>query len=218
MKRYERIALLAAVFSGCGMSGGGGTVLETGTGKPVAGATVVLECRRDKLHGSEVIKEVRTVTDAAGHFSFATSEVFRCDHAYVKAEKEGYVLTAPMDLRYGHDQYSTIPNQIVLTPTTEATMQRLHFLAAMAKGTSPTRSHEYMVVYAQFSEAKRIAKADRERAFVVISFCGRLTGLYSGLSTQDKARLRGQSIATFGGGPAVVDHEGQVEPYCKGAN
>jgi len=199
------------------MSGGGGVVLETGTGKAVTGATVSLECRRNRfLEGSDVIKELRTLTDSGGHFSFATSDVFRCDFAYVHASKEGYISTAGIDLRYGHDQYSTIPAQIVLTPATEATMQRLNYLAAMSKGiSSPSPWMPYMVIYGNFSEAKRIAKEDRELAFVAAEFCPRLTSIYSTLSEQDKMHLRGQRVMA-GNIPVLIDHEGEVEPYCKG--
>lgn len=217
MKIYERILLLAAAVSCYGMSGGGGVVLETGTGKPVAGATVTLECRRNRfLEGSDVIKELRAVTDGSGRFSFTTLDVLRCDFAYVHALKDGYVSTDGMDLRYGHDDYSTIPSQIVITPATEATMQRLNYLAAMARATSsPTPWYLYLIIYGEFSEAKHIAKQDREIAFVVAAFCPRLTALYSTLTEQDRARVHGQSVMTGGGVPAVVDHKAQVEPYCR---
>lgn len=49
------------------MSGGGGVVLETGTGKPIAEATVTLECRRGKFpEGSELVKTLVTTTAIDG--------------------------------------------------------------------------------------------------------------------------------------------------------
>lgn len=220
ISHYCGAALLVIMASGCkvaGMSGTTGTVLETGTGNPVAGVTVILECRRGKFpEGSEKVRELQAITDKEGHYTFRTQDLLGCNFAYVNAVKVGYTYTAGFDLRYGHDDYSTIPERIVLTPVNDVTMQRLNFLISMAKATSsPTPWYHYMVLFGDFAEAKRIAKEDQEIAYVATEFCPLLIDLYSTLPEQDRNNIHGQSVMSVGGVPTEIDHEGEVEPYCK---
>lgn len=220
ISQYCGAVMLVMMASGCqvaGMSGTTGTVLETGTGNPVAGVAVILECRRAKFpEGSEKVRELQALTDREGHYTFRSQDLTGCSFAYVKAEKHGYASTARVDLRYGHDDYSTIPETIVLTPVNDVTMQRLNFLVSMAKATSsPTPWYHYMFLFGSFAEAKRIAKEDLEIAYVATEFCPLLIDLYSTLPEQDRNSIHGQSVMSGGGVPAKIDHDGAVVPYCK---
>lgn len=212
------LLVVACECQSSGMTGGGGTVLETGTEAAIANATVELECRRLRFpEGSEKIKELRTRTDQNGRYSFTTRDVSDCDMAYVHAVKPGYVSTSGIDLRYSHSKFSRIPTTLVLTPEESASMQRLQFLASMARASSsPTKWYLYMVIYGHFSEAKSIATQVKEKEYVVQEFCGRLNDLYAGLSQEEKKNLDGQHIAGFRGGYRI-DHDAEVVPYCKSA-
>jgi hypothetical protein len=96
MQDSALLALVAiATFWSCfaqAMPGGNGTVLDSNTGAPVAGATVNLECRKRLfIHGSETVKNLSTVTDSQGRFSFSPFDVWRCDFAYVRPHKDGLI-------------------------------------------------------------------------------------------------------------------------------
>lgn len=216
MNRSLFIVVLLFALGGCGMSGGSGIVLETGAGKPIAGATVTLKCRREKFpEGSELVKTLMTTTDVNGRFKFSALDVAVCGFAYVTASKSGYVSADRLNLMYSHDDYATIPKQIVLTSEGGATMVRLEFLASMIKASSsPDHAYLYVSLYPNFEEAQRIAKSVSERAFVHASICPLLIDLHERLSEQDRVRIRGTSVMGLGG-LATVDHEGQLEPYCK---
>lgn len=217
MNKSLLIVVALSALSSCGMSGGGGVVLETGTGKPIAEATVTLECRRGKFpEGSELVKTLVTTTAIDGRFKFKTLDVSTCGFAYIAASKTGYVSADRVNLMYGHDDYATIPKQIVLAPEGDVTMVRLKFLASLIKASSaPDPAYLYVTLYPNFEEAQRIATAGNERAFVHAEICPRLIELYESLSEQDKVRIRGTSVMGLGGVVASVDHEGQLKPYCK---
>lgn len=218
MHRFLYIIAILLGLSSCGMSGGGGVVLETGTGKPISAVTVTLECRQKKFpEGSTLVKTLKTTTTEDGRFSFSTLDVVTCDFAYVTASKSGYLSSDRLNLMYGHDDYASIPKQIVLTPEGDTTMVRLKFLASTIKASSSSNpAYLYVVLYPNFDEAQRIAKKEEERAFVLASICPTLMRLYAELSEQDRARIRGTQVMGLSG-TATVDHEGKLDPYCKSA-
>lgn len=220
MKRIFAVLILACALGGCScMPGGEGVVLETGTGHPIVGAVVKLECRKGGLHGSTVVKTLQTTTGESGRYAFAAADVASCSFAYVKALKQGYVDAAGLNLMYDQGDYASIPKQIVLTPEGEKNMVRLRFNAGMVVSASgPSASNLYTFYYPFFEEAQRLAKTDKERGFVREAICPSLMKVYSGLSEQDRTELRGTKLmARQGGGEVMIDHEGQVAPYCSGA-
>lgn len=208
--------IIVLALASCGMSGGDGFVLETGTGSPITSALITLECRQGKFpEGSVLIKTLQKTTGAGGRFSFSTLDVAPCSYAYVKASKPGYMPADQLNLIYSHDDYSNIPKQIVLTPEGDKVMIRLKFLASMIKASSaPDPAYLYMALYPNFDEAQRIAKTDSERAFVLASICPRLIELYAGLSEHDRARIVGAKVMGLGG-EATVEYEEKLKPYCK---
>lgn len=217
MKRIFVTVILTCTLCSClGMPAGGGIVLETGTGNPVLGAEVKLECRRANfLGGSVVVKTLSATTGASGRFAFSTADVAPCTFAYVRATKSGYLAAASLDLMYRHDNFSAIPKQIVLTRETDKIMVRLQFLAAIVKATSaPDSAYLYSTLYPSFDEARRIANTDKERAYVLTSVCPYLLDVYSKLSNEDRVSLHGKHLMGFDG-PSTIDHEGQLVPYCR---
>lgn len=215
MKRVFAVFMLTFALASCsGMPGGEGVVLETGTGAPVAGALVKLECRRTSLHGSVMVKTLLTTTGVNGRFSFSAADVAACSFAYVGASKPGYVPTAGLNLMYGDDDYRNLPKQIVLTPEGDQTMVRLQSLAAEIRATSSANhSYLYTILYKYFDEAQKIATTNKERSFVLITICPRLVELYATLSDKDRAEVRRTNVMR----PEdriQFDHEGKVVPYC----
>jgi len=69
----------------------GGVVTDYVKGSPVAGVTVHVNCDRLKLlHGSETIRTLTTVTDAAGRYAFDPSDLAGCTFLAVAIDKPGY--------------------------------------------------------------------------------------------------------------------------------
>lgn len=184
------------------MSGGGGQVLDTTTERPVAGATVTLECRRSRLgEGSVEVREVRTLSDDEGRYEFGLLQVLGCDFAYVRASKAGYVDADSIAVRYAQRSYDRIPKYRYLTPEEDAVMLRLTAITPVRTGNvvgldgSPARVAEYRHWYEGFFQAKDIARTERERRFVRERYCETLRALHGALNEQE--RMEAARIAVF---------------------
>lgn len=207
------LAAIAISHLAIGMTGGGGVVLNATSGEPLAAAVVRLQCRDELLHGAHVLKELITTTDQDGKYFFGISEVWRCDSAFVRPERAGFVDTSKLDLRYDYTTYERIPAKLYLTPRGDEGLQKIkyHSAMSMSRGSNPT--HQYFLVYEEFFQARKTAQTETERAFVRSSFCERLSALNAALSDDQRIELRQQSWNT-----AVrhepIDHAAHVAPYC----
>ena len=182
-------------------------MLEGGTGRPLVGVRVTLECLGPN---GFVTRTLQTTAGMRGAYEFKTSEIRGCDSIRVHASKDGYVSTPAIDPEFGHDNVV----HLVLTPIADARMQNLAVLAMSAHGhRSPNAGYHYVLVFSDFFEATHIAKTEREEAFVRQSFCPLLIDLWSSLSEEDRSFARGQRLQT-NEGTAVVDHDGFVLHYC----
>jgi hypothetical protein len=185
-----------------------GRVLEGGTGRPLIGARVTLDCMNS---GGSVRKTLQTTSGANGAYEFRTSDIRECDSINVHGSKDGYV-TGGLDSTFGHDDRY----HIVLTPPSELTMQNITGLAILARAhQSPNDGYHFVLVFSDFFEAMHIAKTERETALVRQSFCPLLMERWAALSDWGRSFARAQHVQTAQGeGVAVVDYDGVVVPYC----
>jgi hypothetical protein len=187
-----------------------GRVLEGGTGRPLVGVRVTLGCMTS---GGLVSKTLQTVSGASGAYEFKASDIRGCNSISVDAQMDGYVRTPAIDPEYGRDQKGV---HILLTPVAEANMQKLAVLEMSARGMQVSNpAWHYASVFVDFFEATRIAKTDREAAFVGQSFCPLLIDLWSSLSEGDRSFIRGKRQMSRAGVAVIVDHDGAVLPYCR---
>lgn len=187
-----------------------GKVVSITTGEPVAGATVTFECSRGRfLHGFETVRARTMMTGPDGTFAISLGDVLGCSFVSLQVDKAGYD-------HFGHGGAKYVPTQVRLTPDADVVMVRLSSI-------NPTRSiyqstaARYYAFYAAFFESKRIAKTERERAFVSATYCPAMTQLYAALAEPERAALRGRGVMfawkSFNG-TGTVDHENEVVPYC----
>jgi hypothetical protein len=224
------IALVCAFVSGpaTAMFGASGVVLDPLSRQPVAGATVTLECRKDRfLHGSDKLKDVVTTTDAAGRYAFTTGQVITCDHAYVRPSKEGYVDSGTIHTGYGYSAYQRIPEYRYLSPEADAVMLRLLAITPARTGFmfksdgSPAWASEYRTWSVSFFEAQRIAQTPREQQYVRERYCENMQKVYAALSAEDRAWVARQGAASYrwrgSQASGTPDHEGELVAYCAAA-
>jgi hypothetical protein len=208
------VAALFAATPASAMWGGSGTVLNASTGAAMADVSVTLECNKARLiHGWDTIKNVTTVTDKDGKFSFPLSDVWRCDFAFVRPAKEGFGNTAMLDSRYADTRYEEIPGRLYLTPAGDEGLQRLKYFAAFAKGRSSDPKAQYRSLYGDFTSSVAIAKTEREIRFVKDTFCAGLIEADAQLTPAQRDELRRMQ---GGFPPQPIDHQRFVRPYCSG--
>ena len=220
--RWIAIPSSVGFLSGCvgfGMWGGSGTVLDSNTLAPVAGATVTLECMRSGLiHGATKVKDLSTNTDDRGRFSFSIFEVFLdCDHAHVHPHKEGFFSTKEVDPRYDYSypHYDKIPERLYLTPLSERTLQRLKYEAVFMPKEAPSDARAYSRLYGGFIWSRDTAKTDLEKTFVRERYCAFLIAAYRQLSNDERSELKNLRAGRPGGFSSVpIDHDLHVAPFC----
>jgi hypothetical protein len=207
------IASLIGFMSTSGIKAGGGTVFDSVTKAPIAGAIVTLACRKDGLlHGSPVISRVGKTTDSDGRFFFDKSDMRGCDHVPVRASKEGYVPTSSLDVRYSYADYQTIPSSVYLTRVEDARMQQLRYHEAMSYGTWSDTSTRYLSIYGGFITALNIAKTPPELQLVRETFCAKLEADNRKLSPVDRSNM---SKMMAGSPTTPIDHQKFVLPFCQ---
>lgn len=214
------IALYALTFSCFGMSGGGGTVLNASTGESIGDATVRLECRGAQLHGSSVLKTLETRAGRDGSFSFSFLDVWRCSHAYVSAQKDGFVITTELLLHYQNDgQFTDIPKKVFMIPADHADLYRIWSRSLLNWGagslTSPEKS--YRGYYTGFMRSRALALSPSQTEYVKKTYCGKLMKAYGDLSQQQQESVK----KSYWGDerqlhdmPRQFDHETQVGAFC----
>jgi len=200
------------------MWGGSGTVLNSNTQAPIAGATVTLECmRKSGLEGSTKVKDLSTSTDDRGRFSFSVFDVFKCDHAYVRPHMDGFFHTSVVDPRYdtSYPNYEKIPERLYLTPVSEKRLQELKYEAVFMPKGAPSDPGGYSQLYRGFIRSKHIAKTDVEIKFVRDTYCAPLIVADRHLSDAERSELRKLRAGHPLGFPSVsIDHDLYVRPFC----
>lgn len=222
MKIRGRLVIAAFILTPLrvgAMPGGEGTVLDSASNLPVADATVSLECRVSKFHGSEKLKDLTTKSNKHGQFNFSHWSLFKCSFAYVTPSKSGYQASAVDDTRYANTDYGRVPRKIWLTRLEKKHQQKLELLKAMVSGQFSSPPYEYAYVYQSFVTAKHISASPEDRIFVHDVYCARLIKLFASLSDEEKSSLSKHAMHGLRGEPATPSsdaHQTEVVTFCVG--
>jgi hypothetical protein len=166
-----------------------GTVLDLVSKKPIPGAKVRLDCRKFKfLHGSESIREVQTVADQGGVFSFNFRDTWDCGFIYVYPYKDSYTSTSSL---YNADPVqfeitAVVPRYIWLVRESDVSRLRLEgFLnrsdSVRIAPIGPMPEVDYSTVNVPFFESIKIAKTTEEILWVKQHYCQRLKQLWEAI-------------------------------------
>ncbi len=212
------IALVGCIYAAIGVNwsnlNASGVVQDYVTKRPVAGATLRLDCREtDHWFGTESIRTVETISSEDGRYSFKFSDTWDCDYIVLTPEKQGYknlfglgvpnILFAPFD--------ATVPRQSWLVADGDQTRLRLEGWLETSRSApvGPTLSmpgDDYLRVFGPFSQSKQIATRPADVTWVREHYCKRLADLYASTSSLGRERLANFSYS--------VDYETHVRPYC----
>jgi hypothetical protein len=203
-----------------------GRTIDWTTKEPIAGVKVVFDCSADatnRLEGHDYLRTVTHVTDSEGRYEFSSKDLQGCTLFRFIGSKEDYSGSYPSsdDVLAGRH----IPRLLILVKRSDqaffdlqgrAPKPDLHVTWAKTGEIIPVG--DYKQWYRAFFEAKRIAKTDREIAFVREQFCAHLEDLYAKLSEEDKLSLRQAQVSfSYDGkswsGP-MSDYDDEVVPYC----
>ena len=231
-KKYSIITAAAVTLVGLSLfltaRAESGRALDWATHEPIAGARMILDCYRNpllfQLEGTVHLRTVVQVTDADGRYTFSRLDKLGCAVISFGGEKVGYsgseagTLVEPLQ----------IPAVVYLIKTSDRVLFDLQHLVPSTGRTSMQKDGsfvsdpygEYQDVYQSFYNAKRIATAPREVAFVHEHFCDRLLSLYPHLSSEQRSSLAKYDTPGFSyddkyyRGGSYAGHASEVVPYC----
>ena len=208
------------------VSPGEGQVLNTSTERPIEGAKVILVCSKQHFRladgNTSVLRTVTVISGKDGAYAFSLFDVLGCSYTDVYAEKDGFVSSGQVAIRY-QSHWHAIPKVSYLTPEADVVMLRLRLLGSYKTGNVYFQDGRYAAgadykgLYASFLEAKFIAQTGQEKDFVRAAFCQRLLDLHGSLSDDDKKDIRQYAVTVGFRGKYVdgkYDHDAEVVPFC----
>jgi hypothetical protein len=216
-------AIIVALGLAVGACAQSGRALDQKTREPIVGARITLDCRRGKnVEGTETIRAVTRITDATGLYSFSAAELDGCQFMLLHGEQAGYHNVGSNDpADYMGRKVPTIEYFLEDSLWVRMELERSVALAVASPaslhvGENPRVTYDRW--FANFAQAKRIATAPQDLAYVRDQYCAMLIATYAKLTAADKAsmlRLRSQHMED---GKMVdvrtTDHDAQVLPYC----
>lgn len=182
--------------------------------QPLAGVRVTAECRQNQFHGSRVLTTIATDTDANGRFAFEKAQLEPCEFMYVRAAKDGFVMTSSLDVRYGYAAYARVPAEVFLTPADATRLQRLDYEFAVSNGRSlkPNPAADYRRVFTGFHCSRLIAQTAEETAYVRAHYCERLQRIEAELNDEGRAALPAMAPQICESGPFGRAEVARVNP------
>ncbi|WP_395004376.1 hypothetical protein [Undibacterium sp.] len=159
-----------------------GDVIDEMTREPISGVKIKLTCYKNRLfHGSDLLREIETMSDKNGKFTFSANQLSECSWLGTKVQKEAYVRR----MRYGDEEHALtsayIPVRFFLAKETD--FNRLQLEDNLRRSPS---SSDYYRSNVSFLEAIKLAKTDVEISMVKRHYCERLMKLWEALPIQDK--------------------------------
>jgi len=224
MNRICRLLLLVVAttpLAGCLDIWPSGVVHEVRSQRPVAGATVELDCRKYLLHGTTLIRTVREESDSDGRYRFDISDVYDCDVILYHVRKTDYMDAAQIPdslIQVPFVESGQVPAYVYLARTDDVHRLQLEGLLQQSSGGpfefvpkgSEALAHEseYEVVGKSLSRSRKIATTPDEVAWVRDHYCGRLEERWKALTRDEQAQA-----TRFGD----VDSREELAAYCGGA-
>jgi hypothetical protein len=211
------IALLLPALTAAGIffllrGGGSGQVLDFRSKQPIAGATLTLGCQKSNLiHGSRLLREVTTTSDAGGRYEFPRGTTNGCSYVVLHASKTGYEELEGTGLAITMGFGSSVPKFAHLVAHHDLVPLKLdqYLSNSRAERISPKGPYpeaDYSTVAIPFEESKAIATSAAQVAWVRAHYCDRLKVLYAALNDQERARV--SRVSNNG------DYENGVGLYC----
>ncbi len=189
-----------------------GVVLTHGSGLPIAGAVVRLECQSATLHGYRTRFALTTTTGNDGRYRFPHTR--SCGHAYVQASRSGYVGAWDWHLEHAliDKPMEPDPRRIWLVDEQDVTRLNLEGLLVVSKVPSPSQTpipdDHYSVIAIPFKESKRIARTAQEFDWIRANYCER--------AEQHWAQTPAQSQTKLLQAGDVGDYDNDVVKFCAG--
>lgn len=189
---------------------GSGRIVDSETSLPIADASVVLDCKRAvSFHNSRTIRTVTVHTDSGGQYRFSPQDVEGCHWGWIHAEKSGYQQLG-VGIHVPHDRKAE--GGLYLTPDSQANLRRLRTLVLLRQPGKLRGSPliQYVSLYSDYREGRRIAVTGEETQFVNDNYCSALKSLFLALTDDEKMQMR--RYRTPDG--SDIDHDKDVEQQC----
>jgi hypothetical protein len=218
------VALFAGTAGTFSARAQSGRAIDYYTHEPIVGAHMVLDCQADpwtRPEGRVHLRSVSRTTDEQGRYSFSFADRLGCSYLHLFGEKAGY--SGSFGNEAAESLEHSVPTIQYFIKTSDTVWFELQSISPSSAGVrnldgSESIAGTYEEWFRAFFEAKRIATAPRETAFVHEHYCAKLGQLYAKLSDADKESLMKYVVQfSFGGKSAtgrVLDYPAEVEPYC----
>ena len=161
--------------------------------------------------------------DGQGRFAFEKVQLEPCDFMYVRAAKDGFVMTSFLDVRYGYTAYARIPAEVFLTPADATRLQRLDYEFAMtnARSLKPNPAGDYRRVFTGFHCSRPIAQTAEEATYVRTHYCERLERIEAELNDEGRVALPAMApqmceSSPFGRAEVARVSPDEVHEFCRG--
>jgi hypothetical protein len=212
------LMFLSAVLASTWASASG-LAIDSTTHRPLSGARVTLHCMGVAgLEGPTEIRRVSRTTDAAGAFSFSSSDLAGCSNTLLGGEMDGY----HADLSNNRTHAETNPSATLYFLPNSEWLRQLgpSPLDLKMYGTSNALTI-YNLWFSPFSEAKKAASTLGDIAYVRERYCDPLRAAYEKLNDRERSaitRLASQHRDEHGHWIQIKTntYEQDVVPFCTG--
>lgn len=170
-----------------------GKVLNFVTKEPESTVQLTLKCKRSKfIHGSELVREVQTISGLDGSYHFDADQTRGCDWTVVDAYKPGFAdvgKTGLMVKTAQSDRY--VPKYVYVIADTDLSLEQIKNLFAATEG------REFEDFFPKFLESKKTAKSPKDFQWIREHYCGKLEQLFADLSEEKKEKYRKPSVNAY---------------------